>query len=117
MPLVAILTVLTVLVAVIWVRYARDVREIPLPEDSPVVYDRHYIMISQEKSGMWESIYESARKDAAENGVYLEWAGWDGTNNYTAADCMRIAIASQVDGIILYSDGSSGLTELIDEAM
>ena len=98
-------------------RYARDIRELETRVDSSVVYDRHYIMIAQDNSRMWQTIYESARDTAAGESVYLEWAGWGGADEYTAADCMQIAIASRVDGIILYTDGDSRISGLIDEAM
>lgn len=116
-PLAVILSVMTILLAAVWMRYARDIRELETRVDSSVVYDRHYIMIAQDNSRMWQTIYESARDTAAGESVYLEWAGWGGADEYTAADCMQIAIASRVDGIILYTDGDSRISDLIDEAM
>lgn len=116
-PLAGVLTVLTALLAVMWMRYARDVRQIEQQGDSSTVYGRHYVMIGQEKSGMWQSIYESAREAAAGEGAYLEWTGEETASDYRAADFLRIAIASRVDGIILYADGSQEITGLIDEAM
>ncbi len=38
-------------------------------------------------------------------------------NGYTQADCLRIGIASQVDGIILEADGSEEEQDLIQEAL
>ena len=64
-PLAVILSVMTILLAAVWMRYARDIRELETRVDSSVVYDRHYIMIAQDNSRMWQTIYESARDTAA----------------------------------------------------
>ena len=38
-------------------------------------------------------------------------------NGYSQADCLKIGIASQVDGIILEADGSKEEQHLINEAL
>ena len=80
------------------------------------VYDRHYVLISNDDSVLWQSIYESAKKKAEEQNVYLEWMGKNMLTSYTSDDCMKIAIASDVDGIILYPDDSIRQNELIGKA-
>ena len=80
------------------------------------VFDRHYVLISNDESVLWQSIYESAKQRAEEENVYLEWMGKDMLTAYSNDDCLKIAISSDVDGIILYPDGSSRQNELIQKA-
>lgn len=77
-------------------------------------YARHFLMISDDDSQLYRSIYEAAKEAANSQDAWLEWtwAGQQGKN--TVSDLMRIGIASKVDGILLASDEK--LTDLIDEA-
>lgn len=50
---------------------------------------------------MWQSVYESASKEAEEKDAYVELLSPEQMNGYSQADCLKIGIASQVDGIIL----------------
>ena len=80
-------------------------------------YQRHFLMISKKKvSGMWHSVYESASKEAEEKDAYVELLSPEQMNGYSQADCLKIGIASQVDGIILEADGSKEEQHLINEA-
>lgn len=115
-PLAAALAVMLAMLVGMGVFYNRVSRELEAQAGSETVYDRHYMMISSDDSALWQAIYESARKRAREENIYLEWTGASMMTEYTTADCMRIAMASDVDGIILYPDGEEDLTELIDEA-
>ena len=44
--------------------------------------------------------YESASKEAEEKDAYVELLSPEQMNGYSQADCLKIGIASQVDGII-----------------
>ena len=75
-------------------------------------------MISNDKdTGMWQSVYESASKEAEEKDAYVELLSPEQMNGYSQADCLKIGIASQVDGIILEADGSKEEQHLINEAL
>ncbi|MBQ7372377.1 MAG: substrate-binding domain-containing protein [Blautia sp.] len=78
------------------------------------VYSRHYLLISDDDSQLYRSIYESAKETANAQDAWLEWtyAGQQGKNS--VSDLMQIGIASKVDGILLASDEK--ITDLIDEA-
>ncbi|MBD5547873.1 MAG: sugar ABC transporter substrate-binding protein [Lachnospiraceae bacterium] len=81
-------------------------------------FERHYILISDsDEDTFWEKVYEEARNYGEAEGVYLEWGGRELTMDYLKEELMKIAIASNVDGIILEGDGSEGVRELIDEAV
>lgn len=80
-------------------------------------YDKYYVMIAGEgTSSLWQSVYEGAYNAALAENSYVDLL--DGTldKSYSREDLMRIAIASDVDGIIVAADESDELTELIDEA-
>lgn len=80
-------------------------------------YDRHYVLITEETSSLlWQDIYSSAKKAAAESGAYLEFlGGWD-TGEYSPTDYMKIAIAAKVDGIIVKPDGTAKMAGAINAA-
>ena len=80
-------------------------------------YDEYYVMISDnQRSSFMQNIYDSAYNEGQKKGVYVDFLGDNLPNNYTQKDLMQIAIASEVDGIILDADESEDMTELIDLA-
>ena len=85
-------------------------------ENNPARMSRHYTFISEDDSDMWKTVFAAAEKEAKEHSAYLEWIGKGSPMSYDAADCMRIATASGVDGILLHKSSSSDMTELINEA-
>lgn len=115
LTLVAVAAVL--LLAVMWIYCDKSIREIDHQAGNDRVYDRHFILVTEDSSALWQAVYKSAAAEAARENVYLEWAGTDSLSDYSLVDCMNIAIASQVDGIILQPDGSSEITEQINAAM
>ena len=115
-PVGAALIAMTVMLLVMWIYYGRVVNKIEQQGDNATVYDKHYVMISEDSSELLMSIYESAREAAAGKNVYLEWVGASSPANNTLKDSMKVAIASKVDGIILYPGGELDVTEQINEA-
>ena len=80
-------------------------------------YDKYYVMITDNyKSDFWQSIYNGALESAREQGIYVELLGQNISGEYSCEELMRIAIASRVDGIIVYANESDEMTELINEA-
>lgn len=104
------------LLAVMWFYCDRSIRRIDGQAGNDRVYDRHFILVTEDTSALWQAVYQSAAEAADRENVYLEWAGTDSMTDYSAADCMNIAIASRVDGIILQPDGSEAITEQINAA-
>lgn len=102
----------------IWIYFQKNLDRVELSEgEHAVSYQRHYLLISNDKdTGMWQSIYDSASKTAENENAYVELLSTEETTDYTQADCIRIGIAAQVDGIILEPDGSEEEQLLIDEA-
>jgi ribose transport system substrate-binding protein len=80
-------------------------------------YEKHYVLISKDMTtSFWQSVYESAKKEAEADDIYIEQIGSNLAEKYSMEDYLRIGIASQVDGIIICPDGSENVTRLIDEA-
>lgn len=80
-------------------------------------YDKYYVMIVDDvKSDFWKAVYKSAYENGLDQNVYVDLMGENLTQDYSKEDLMRIAIASDVDGIIVVADESDLMTELIDEA-
>lgn len=81
-------------------------------------YDQHYVMIVEDrKSDYWKAIYKSAYEKGQEMNVYVDLMGENLLQDYSKEELMEMAIASEVDGIILAADESEELTKLIDEAV
>lgn len=81
-------------------------------------YDKYYVMITDNnQSDFWQSVYQGAYEYGIQNGVYVEDLASTMTENLSKEELMRIAIASNVDGIMLNADESEELNELIEEAI
>ncbi|MGL5259710.1 MAG: sugar ABC transporter substrate-binding protein [Lachnospiraceae bacterium] len=80
-------------------------------------YNNYYVLIANNNtSSFWKSIYEGALEAGEENGTWVELFGENLPKKYTRNELMKMAIYSNVDGIIVEADESQELTELIDEA-
>ena len=87
----------------IWIYFQKNLDRVELGEgERATAYQRHYLMIANDKdTGMWQSVYESASKEAESKDAYVELLSPEQMNGYSQADCLKIGIASKVDGIIL----------------
>ena len=58
----------------IWIYFQKSLDRVELGEgEHAASYQRHYLMISNDKdTGMWQSVYESASKEAEEKDAYVE---------------------------------------------
>lgn len=103
----------------IWIYFQKNLDRVELGEgEHAASYQRHYLMISNDKdTSMWQSVYESASKAAKEEDACVELLSPEQMSDYSQADCLRIGIASKVDGIILEADGSKEEQHLINEAV
>ena len=104
----------------IWIYFQKSLDRVELGEGehAATAYQRHYLMIANDKdTGMWQSVYESASKEAESKDAYVELLSPEQMNGYSQADCLKIGIASKVDGIILEADGSKEEQHLITEAL
>lgn len=81
-------------------------------------YEKYYVMIVNDRtSEFWETVYDGAKEDGQETNVYVEMLGNNLSEEYSREELMKVAINSQVDGIIVEADESAKITELINEAV
>lgn len=82
------------------------------------VYSRHYVMITgREDSDFWDRVYESAREEGRERGVYVERFGKDLAVEYSRNELLRLAMQASVDGIIVPGDEEEETVELLREVV
>lgn len=108
--------VITALMTLLLIYARRSVLQIEQQGSSTRTYDGHYVLISDENSDQWQSIYAAAQTAAESSGVSLEWLGNSLPAQYTTEDCLRIATAAGADGIIFYSGHGEEESTLIAEA-
>lgn len=86
--------------------------------ESGSVYSYHLAMVVEDQDDLfWSSVYDSASQAAQALDAYLEPVGDGLSEHYTILQQMRMAIAQQVDGILVYPDGSEEMSALIEEAV
>lgn len=112
------LCVMTAIVSLGWRRYMNTIEKNELGEIlNAREYSRHYVMIPEESSSaLWQDMYESAKETGAEADAYVELLSDGPVGEYTAASCIEIAIAANVDGIIVKPDGTAKMRDAIDAA-
>lgn len=80
-------------------------------------YDKYYVMITEDrKASFWQSVYQGAYEEGLERNIYVDMLGDNLSHDYSREDLMNIAIASDVDGIIVAADESEQMSVLINEA-
>lgn len=80
-------------------------------------YQRYYVMITENKdTDYWKSIYEGALSEGSRSGVYVELMGNNIDDDISKEDMIKIAINSNVDGIIIEADDSYRTINLLKEA-
>lgn len=86
-------------------------------EEADVVYDKYYALITNDdKAVFWQDVYAGARQSGEANGDYVEVFAQDMGVEYTLEERMDIAIAANVDGIIVQGEDSAFLKEKIAQA-
>lgn len=116
--LFAILVLLLALTLGIWRYYVGTIEKSGLYEKNDGrEFARHYVMISDNySSSLWKDIYKSAVETGKKKDAYVEIFGDWFTDEYDAVDYMDIAIAAQVDGIIVKPDGTARMQSAINRA-
>lgn len=85
--------------------------------ESDVPISRYYVMITSERElDFWQSVYVGAYEEGIKKGVCVEMMGDNLSEKYSETQMMEIAIASKVDGIIVYANESEEMRDLINRA-
>ncbi len=115
--LLIIIIVMTVLTVICGVTVFRLYLKRFTQEHAGTKYDQYYVMITgDENSAFSSAVYEGVMEAGQEHNIYIDMLGEHFSSDYAREDLMRIAIASDVDGIIVTADESPVLSELINEA-
>ena len=90
--------------------------------EQPVIYDRHYVMITEnEDSGLWDSMYESAREEGEKRGICVERFGSGLAVEYDRNQLLKMAVQASVDGIIIAGDEEeetiAGINDAVDHGI
>lgn len=81
-------------------------------------YSKHYALILEElDSAFSDSIYEGAKLRGELSNIYVEKLGTDLPFSYDVYERLKMAIAANVDGIIVEGGGNRDISELIDRAV
>ena len=82
------------------------------------VYDKYFVMITDNyKSDFWQSVYKGAFEKAKESNIYVDLFGEQFSKDYSVEELMEIAIASKVDGIIVYANETLEMSRVINKAV
>ena len=87
------------------------------PEDVEIdkTYDRYYAFISEsEDTVFWQEVYESVKKEGEAHNICVEDFASEMGSRYTAAERTRLAVWSDVDGIIAEGSSSALKSALIE---
>ena len=80
-------------------------------------YKHHIAMVTESHDDpFWESVWRAAKDEGAKSDAVVEWVGKSLTEQYPLTALMEMAIAAEVDGIILQPDGSEEINKLIARA-
>lgn len=113
----ALVMVLVTLTSLLYVRSTIEKMQGNQGEDHEN-FQAHYVFITGSMEGSARNgIYEGAKEYAEKEKIYLEWFGSGLAVDYLKEELLRMAIASNVDGIILEGDESEEIRSLVDEAV
>lgn len=80
-------------------------------------YNRYYAMItSDDRADFWQSVYNGAREEGMTESAYVEFFAGDLGTRYSMEERMEIAIAADVDGIIVEGEDNDSLRSEIIKA-
>ena len=80
-------------------------------------YDNYYVLITDNgDNDFWKSIYNGALEEAKISNSYVKLMGSDLETEFTKEDLLRMAINSDVDGIIVEGDDDRKTMKLLRDA-
>lgn len=81
-------------------------------------YRYHCAFISDSNNrDFWNAIYDSAKSAGEASGIFVENFGKNLQDSYSTDELMKMAVAANVDAILLSATGDSSTAELINEAV
>ena len=80
-------------------------------------YQYHCAFITSSVTAFWDTAFEAAREEGIPYGIYVEDFGKNLDLSYTANDLLKMAIAANVDAIMIEANGDYSTTQLINKAV
>lgn len=111
------LMVLVTLSGMVIFKMQFDARNSVQSDEEYVEYDKYYAMITDnDRSDFWQTVCDGARQEGMADNAYVEFFAGNVGARYTMEERMEIAIAADVDGIIVEGNDSHALRNVIDRA-
>lgn len=115
--LIGLILFLVALTAMGVLVYNYTMQESGINEPAATDYEYYYVLITDNaEMSFWQATYETMKKEAALHNAYIEILGENLTTHYSLEEKIRIAIESNVDGIILEPNDDPELVLMIEEA-
>lgn len=113
-----LLSIAFVAVAVVGFIMLSKYRSAMKKTNTATTYEQYYVMIVDDnRSAYWNAIYQSAYEYGLQKGIYVDLMGENLLQNYSKEELLEVAIASDVDGIIVAAEESESFVKLIDQAI
>ncbi len=113
---VVVMAVITLASVFVYRRLINDTFQIDATGNK--FYTYHFAMVAEpSEDPFWNNVWLAANEEAASMDACVEWIGNSLTKKYLLSDLMEMAIAAQVDGILVQPDGSDEMTQLIQQAI
>lgn len=81
------------------------------------IYKYHVAMIGRNPSDVfWHSVYKGAKEQGIKENVFVENFGAELSNEYSVEERMKMAVAANVDGIIVETQKNDEMKQLIEAA-
>ena len=107
----------TIIFSLIYFQKKMNDTEKMLTKEENKQYGEYYVMIAPDmEADFKESVYNSALEEAKSNNIFLQLLEEDLDEDYSKTELLKIAINTNVDGIIVEGDESSETSELILKA-
>jgi len=108
-------TFIIIMIGTIFLR--NEVNDIPLMSDKKErVYESYYALIVDDTTDpFWQSVYAEAREAGKKEDIYVELLGDDLKEDYSISQKFKIALASNVDGIMVAPEGED-IEKILNEA-
>lgn len=102
--IISIAVIMCVSVAgILFFQYVMEKNILPADNvDADTIYEKHYAFIVEDRTDpFWNEVYESAKAEGKKLGIYVEQTGSQLMGSYTTVQLLEMAVASNVDGIIV----------------
>lgn len=114
----AVIVMSVVTLASVFVYRALIAKTFNLDTGGSRYYTNHIAMVTESHADpFWKNVWLAAKEEGAKSDAVVEWVGNSLTEQFSLAALMEMAIAADVDGIILQPDGSEEIKQLIDRAI